>query len=234
MKSDLPKVAHNFNGQPMILYALAAAQQASNAVTLVTGYQAEVVEAVPGVKEAKNVQLVRQPEQKGTGNAVRCAVEALGNDIEDAVAVIPGDHPRLSAGTLAKLFTTLEKTGSVLALATVKLPDFAEWRSQFLECGRIIRNEAGQIIEIVEFKDATEAQKAITEVNVSCYGFYGPWLRDNVVELTSTNAAGEFYLTDLIHRAFAGGHIVSNVVMDDEREGMGVNTPEQLKNAQEC
>lgn len=228
MKSELPKVLHIFKGKPMISYAIAAAQEAGDAVTVVTGHGAELVE-----KEApEGVDIVRQPEQKGTGDAVRCAVQVLGQNIEEAVAVIPGDHPRLSGATLSKLIQKLQESGSVLALATVKLTDFADWRSQFTECGRIIRNEQDQIVGIVEFKDATDEQKTITEVNVSCYAFYGPWLRDNVAELSSSNAAGEFYLTDLIEKAFATGHVVSNVVMEDAREGMGINTPEQMQNAE--
>ncbi len=116
-----------------------------------------------------------------------------------------------------------------LALATVVVPDFDGARLAFDDCGRILRDADDRIVGIVERKDATQEGSRIHEVNVSTYCFRGDWLRANVARLAAQNAAGEFYLTDLVALAVAEGETVRGIRLEDEREGMGVNTPAQLQ-----
>jgi bifunctional UDP-N-acetylglucosamine pyrophosphorylase/glucosamine-1-phosphate N-acetyltransferase len=224
MNSTLPKVLHPFRGKPLIAYALDAARTACDEVTVVVGHAADAVTNIL----PRGTHTVRQQEQHGTGHAVRCAIETLADSDEDSIVVQPGDHPLVSAKSLERVIQARRESDAAIALATLRLPDFNGIRGQFEGCGRIIRDAAGNIIGIVERKDATDAQKIIDEVNVSYYCFRGSWLKDNIVKLESNNAAGELYLTDLISIAFSSNEKIVGVVIDDFREGLGVNTPEQL------
>lgn len=227
MRSELPKVLHPVGGAPMIEHVLRAAEAVSFRPTVVVGYRAG--EVIKRLGEGRDY--VVQEEQRGTGHAVHCALSAFADASEDAV-VIPGDHPFVTPTSILKIVSARAAEDAAIALATVRLPDFEGPREQFAGCGRIVRGADGGIAAIVERKDATEAQARISEVNVSTYCFRGAWLKENVSRIVSGNAAGEYYLTDLVAAAFAQGQKIVGVPLDDAREGMGVNTPEQLLAAQ--
>jgi bifunctional UDP-N-acetylglucosamine pyrophosphorylase/glucosamine-1-phosphate N-acetyltransferase len=226
MKSELPKVLQPVSGVPMIRRGLAAAEPVCERPTIVVGHKAEDVVAYLG----DAYRFAHQTEQRGTGHAVRCAVEAIGAELadDDSVFVMPGDHPLVTSRSLAKVIAARQENDAALALATVKLPDFEGDNALFSDFGRIVRDGEGRIVGIVEKKDATDEQKAITEVNVSYYCFRGSWLKANIAGLAADNAAGEYYLTDLVGAAFSQGQQIVGVTLDDHREGIGVNTPEQL------
>jgi|SRR5687767_10149494 len=223
MRSVLPKVLHPVAGVPMIERVLRAAEGVCPRPTIVVGHRANDVIAALG----QGREYAVQTEQRGTGHAVLCALEACATD-EDDIVVLPGDHPFVTPGMVRELVSARRATDAAVALATVRLDDFEGSRAQFASCGRIVRSEDGGVAGIVERNDATDEQASITEVNVSYYCFRGPWLKENVTRIASGNAAGERYLTDLVAMAHQQGERVVGMTLDDAREGMGVNTPEQL------
>ncbi len=224
MGSERPKVLQTVGGVPMIERVLSAARVLCPRPTVVVGDQAgEIRNALEGVPCA----FVVQQEPRGTGDAVRCAIEALETP-EESVVIVPGDHPLVTAQSLYAVVGAREASDAAVSLATVYVPDFTGLREAFDDCGRILRDNDDRIIGIVERKDATHEGARIREVNVGTYCFRGPWLKRNVARLTAENASGEFYLTDLVALTFAEGESVRGVRLEDEREGLGVNTPAQL------
>ena len=115
-----------------------------------------------------------------------------------------------------------------------EVSDFNSWRQWFYNFGRIVRGTDGKIARIVEFKDATEQEKTITEVNPAYMIFRRDWLCDNVALLTNKNAQGEYYLTDLVQLAVEQGELIRSITVDNPIEAIGINTPEQLKAAEEA
>ncbi|HTK60091.1 MAG TPA: NTP transferase domain-containing protein [Candidatus Baltobacteraceae bacterium] len=226
MRSELPKVLHPVDGVPMIERVLKVADALAPRPIIVVGHRATEVMRAVGEDRAYALQV----EQRGTGDAVRCALAAFPAE-DGAVVVLPGDHPFVTADTIRRLVDAREADDAAVALATARLPDFDGPRAQFSSCGRIIRDADGSVSGIVERKDATKHQARIREVNVSYYCFRADWLKENIDRIVSDNAAGERYLTDLVAAAASQGERISDIALHDLREGMGVNTPEQLEAA---
>lgn len=225
MRSDLPKVLHPVDGVPMIERVLGVAEEIAPRPIVVVGHRAcDVMKAV-GDRD-----YVLQTEQRGTGHAVRCALDAFPIH-EGDVIVMPGDHPFVTAASIRRLIAARKAREAAVALAVAQLPDFEGPRAQFSDCGRIVRGPDGAIAGIVERKEATAEQARVSEVNVSYYCFRAGWLKENIAAIVSDDTAGECYLTDLVAAAVAQGERVAAVALDDFREGMGVNTPEQLETA---
>jgi len=198
--SDRPKVLHTILGKPMLAYVLDA-----------------VVES--GV-DARPVIVV------GTGDAVMRARPLLEGTAEHVIVLV-GDQPFVTAGTIRRVADTHMAAGAALTLGTVKVPDFEDWRRPFADFGRIVRDADGAVSRIVEVKDASPDQLAIKEINPSYYCFKAEWLWKGLESLTSENASGEYYLTDLLGKAIADGEKVRTVEIPPE-EALGVNTLEQL------
>jgi bifunctional UDP-N-acetylglucosamine pyrophosphorylase/glucosamine-1-phosphate N-acetyltransferase len=114
----------------------------------------------------------------------------------------------------------------------VQTPDFEGWHQAFENFGRILRNDRGEVLRIVEKKDATEEELKIKEVNPGYYCFRVDWLKENIEKLENKNAQGEFYLTDLIGLAMSQGLSIKAIKIKNPFEGIGVNSPEQLKLAE--
>ena len=223
MRSELPKVLHPVGGVPMIGRALRAAEKICARPSIVVGHRASDVIHALGPDHA----YVLQMEQRGTGHAVHCAL--LERDVSDeSVFVMPGDHPFVTAATIRRIVAAREARDAAIALATLKLPDFEGERAQFSGCGRIIRGVRGTVVGIVERREADAAQARIREVNVSYYCFRGSWLKENLSRIVSDGTADEYYLTDLVAAAAAQSERIADVALSGIREGMGVNTPEQL------
>jgi len=219
MKSDRPKVAHEILGEPMVRLVVDAAREAgASRVVVVTGHRAEDVEALLG-----DVESARQPEQLGTGHAVMCAREAL-EPHTGSVLVLSGDTPLLRAETIAGLVAVRETSGSAVTVLTTRMPDPTGY-------GRIIRGRDEGIARIVEEKDATDEQRRITEVNTGTYCFDSAVLFGHLDRLSTDNAQGEYYLTDLIAVFEAEGLTVSALVTDEPLETIGVNSRVQLAEA---
>ena len=224
MKSDLPKVMAEIGGRPLIQYVLDATYGAGiRKVIVVYGYRRSfVAQAVVDYP----VFLAYQEQQKGTGHAVQVAAPILA-DHKGSVVVLAGDIPLIQSATIVKLLEQHEKNKTDVTILTADVPDAAGY-------GRIIRNGSGDVVAIVEDKDATAEQKLVKEINSSIYAFNWSFLLPALSELRNENAQGEYYLTDTVHLAFAEGLKVDAFKVADHREAEGVNTAEQLRELSEA
>ncbi len=219
MKSDTPKVAHRLLGVPMVSLVIATARAAGcDRVVVVTGHKAEVVEAlIPGET------CVRQERQLGTGHAVMAAAEELAG-VKGSLVVLSGDTPLMSAETVAGLIALRESSGAAMTVLTTNMPDPAGY-------GRIVRDRDGEVEAIVEEKDATPEQRAITEVNTGTYCFDAAVLFAHLAKLSTDNAQGEYYLTDMLSVFRSEGMAVTASLTEDPFETIGVNSRVQLAEA---
>jgi bifunctional UDP-N-acetylglucosamine pyrophosphorylase/glucosamine-1-phosphate N-acetyltransferase len=220
MKSDVPKVLHQVAGRPLVNWVLGAlAKVGPTDMTVVVGTGAEEVESVL----ADGVVPVLQAERLGTGHATRVAVEAMDIQSDDAILVLPGDTPRLTTDTLAKLVAVHEQAGAAATVLTAILDDATGY-------GRILRDAGGDVLGIVEHKDATPTQREIREINGGIYVFDAGSLMDALGRIKSDNAQGEYYLTDALELiAERGGALAAVQTSGDELAG--VNSQDQLADA---
>ncbi|MCF8156791.1 MAG: bifunctional UDP-N-acetylglucosamine diphosphorylase/glucosamine-1-phosphate N-acetyltransferase GlmU [Rhodoferax sp.] len=225
MKSRLPKVLHPLAGRTLLRHVLDTAQalQARQAV-VITGHGAIEVEAACAMDSVATGQLainfVRQEPQLGTGHAVQQAVPVLADD--GVVVVLSGDVPLTQADTLFHLIKAC--AGKSLALLTLEMPDPSGY-------GRIVRSGAaagGAVQAIVEHKDATAAQRDITEIYSGIMAVPAAQLKLWLARLDNQNAQSEFYLTDIVKFAVADGVRVVAHKIDDALQVAGVNSPVQL------
>ncbi|MCX7663240.1 MAG: bifunctional UDP-N-acetylglucosamine diphosphorylase/glucosamine-1-phosphate N-acetyltransferase GlmU [Tepidimonas fonticaldi] len=222
MKSALPKVLQRLAGRPLLAHVLGMARGLSARHTVVvTGHGAEAVEAaLPALADGLPWQAVRQEPQRGTGHAVQQAIPLLADD--GVTLVLSGDVPLTHPDTLAALLAAQCAGGpDVLALLTVDLADPHGY-------GRVVRDESGAVRAIVEEKDASDAQRRITEVYSGILAAPTARLRAWLARLDDRNAQGEFYLTDVVRHAVADGVPVVAHRIDDALQVAGVNSPAQL------
>lgn len=222
--SDRPKVLHTILGKPMLEYALDAvvASGVDAKPVIIIGHMAEHVRTVCG--DACDYAV--QTELRGTGDAVMRARPLLEGKADD-VMVLVGDQPFVTGDTIRRVADAHMGSDATLTLGTVTVPDFEDWRAAFADFGRIVRGADGAVQRIVEVKDASPEELALREINPSYYCFKGDWLWKGLEKLTSDNASGEYYLTDLLAKALAGGEAVQTVPVPPD-EALGVNTLEQL------
>lgn len=225
MKSDRPKTLNLINKKTILSHILNKVEKTAVKPCVVVGYKGDEI-----IKEIGNkCDYVYQDEQLGTGHAVMCAKKFLeGKDAEN-ILVLPGDHPLINSDTLKKLIRIHKEENAAVSLSTVIAPHFENEYKCFKHSGRIIRNEKGEIEKIIEFKDATDEEKNIKEVNVSYYCFKARWLWDNIDNLKNENKAKEYYLTDIIKIAFEQKEKIIPVIIENPIECMGVNTVHELK-----
>ena len=218
MKSALPKVLHEAGGLPLIEYVLRAADSLHPAsTTVVVGHLASHVK--DALRERLGVRFALQEPQLGTGHALMQAEPHL-RGASGVVVLLYGDVPLLRAATLRSL---LDAHLSRRAAATVLTARVDAPRGY----GRIVRRD-GRIVAIVEEKDATEAERAIDEINSGIYAFDAAPLPGALSSLRAANAQGEYYLTDLV-RLYADRRLrVETVTLDDPREITGVNSRKEL------
>ncbi len=218
MKSRLPKVLHRLAGVPLVQHVLGlAAQLQARSAVVITGHGADQVEPVVLASgQALAVQCVRQEPQLGTGHAVQQAVPVLADD--GVVVVLSGDVPLTQAQTLQDLIA--QCGGQRLALLTVELPNPTGY-------GRIVRHGSA-VQAIVEHKDATEAQRQITEVYSGIMAVPARLLKDWLGRIDNRNAQGEYYLTDVVRLAVADDVPVVAHTIADALEVAGINSPLQL------
>ena len=195
MRSSRAKVLHELLGRPLVCYPIELARAlGADPVVAVLGHQHEAVEAVLLARfGAGAVTVVEQTEQRGTGHAVRLAMPALARMADGMVLVLYGDVPLLRRETLEELVGTARRYGC-LALVTATPPDATGY-------GRILRDERGHVIGVVEQKDASPDERAITEINAGIYCGPADFFREAVLGLGTGNAQGEYYLTDVVARA---------------------------------
>ena len=219
MKSELPKVLVPVCDRPMVRYVTDALREAGVGKTVVVvGYQADLVRAE--LQEEAGVEFAEQTEQLGTGHAVMMCREQL-EQHQGPVLVIAGDQCMVQVSSVKKLFEIFQSEQPACLLGTV---DKAEPTGY----GRVLRDEDGNFTGIVEEKDATDQQRAITEVNVSTYVFEASELLSTLDQLTSENAQQEYYLTDCPALLLAAGKKVSAHKVLEPCESMSINNMDEL------
>lgn len=223
MKSSRPKVLHRLGGRALAQHVIdTAARVSARSVVVITGHGAAQVEVglvAPALEsgEALKLQFVRQEPQLGTGHAVQQAVPVLPDD--GVTLVLSGDVPLTRPETLQALLNL--SGGQRLALLTLDMPDPTGY-------GRIVRAADGSVTAIVEHKDASEAQRAITEIYSGIMAVPTQLLRGWLARLDNRNAQGEYYLTDVVKFAVADGVAVQAHRISDALQVAGVNSPAQL------
>ena len=226
MKSKLPKVLHALAGRPLLKHVLdTAAQLLARNVVVITGHGAIEVEAACAMNTRStagfDLKFVRQEPQLGTGHAVQQALPVLADD--GIVVVLSGDVPLTQADTLFHLIRACG--GHKLALLTLEMANPAGY-------GRIVRQgageDAGAVQAIVEHKDASDAQRQITEIYSGIMAVPAARLKQWLAQLDNKNAQGEYYLTDIVKFAVADGVAVVAHKITDAVQVAGVNSPVQL------
>ncbi len=224
MKSDLPKVLVPVGGRPMVAYVLDALRQAGvDRMVVVVGYRADLVKA--GLAGVPRVEFALQEEQLGTGHAVMMCREALGGH-RGPVVVVAGDSPMLQAESVRRLLAEFDRRAAACLLGTVRKDNPAGY-------GRIVRNDAGEFVGIVEEKDATPGQKAITEINVSTYVFDSAELLWALDQLRADNSQREYYITDCPAILLAAGKRVEALPVLQPCEALSINSVEELAAVEE-
>jgi bifunctional UDP-N-acetylglucosamine pyrophosphorylase/glucosamine-1-phosphate N-acetyltransferase len=223
MNSAKNKVLHALLGRPMVSYAVDRARElGASPIVAILGHQRDDVEkALRAEFPDEEIVVVEQKEQKGTGHAVRLGLKPLA-DFDGLVVILYGDVPLLQAETLSDLVDEAGKSGGMSMLTSV-VRDPTGY-------GRIVRDDSGQIREVVEDKDTNHAQRRIAEVNAGIYAAPAEFLRKATAKLNARNAQGEYYLTDIVAQAAASIGVTSVEVSAEEMAG--VNDRAQLVSAE--
>ncbi len=218
MKSAKPKVLHRLGGRALAQHVIdTAARVSARSVVVITGHGASAVEAGLGAPAGVALKYVRQEPQLGTGHAVQQAVPVLADD--GVTLVLSGDVPLTRPETLQALLDL--SAGQRLALLTLDMANPGGY-------GRIVRGGSGEVQAIVEQKDATPEQRAITEIYSGIMAVPTRLLRAWLARLDNRNAQGEYYLTDVVKFAVADGASVQAHRIADAVQVAGVNSPVQL------
>lgn len=217
MKSSKPKVVFKLAEIPMINRVIATAQKAgSDEINVVVGYKKEEVKNIITEKVSYSVQ----DQQKGTGHAVMVTKDAF-KDFEGDIFILCGDVPLLKDSTLTKMLKKHREENSSCTVLTAFMDDA-------LKYGRIVRNAAGNVERIVEFKDATAEQKEINEINTGIYCFDSKDMFNALESIDDNNAQNEYYLTDTLEILNKKGKKVISATLDNMVEASGVNSQKQL------
>lgn len=223
MNSDLPKVVHETCGAPMVCWVARACLEAgATRLIVVVGHRQELVrEAMERIDPGDaTIEFATQDEQLGTGHAVRCAQPLLDAFAGDIV-VLCGDGPLIRPETVVQLIDEHQRANAAATLATAIVEDPAGY-------GRIIRDDAGAFVGIVEDKNATDEQKRINEINPSYYCFGADHLWAGLRMVARDEASGEYYLTDVPSLLLESGERVGALSAVAAQDALSVNTPEQL------
>ncbi|MGH3911305.1 MAG: bifunctional UDP-N-acetylglucosamine diphosphorylase/glucosamine-1-phosphate N-acetyltransferase GlmU [Pseudonocardiaceae bacterium] len=225
MHSAIPKVLHPMAGRPLVEHAVrAAAGLAPEHLVVVIGHGREAVDThVRTVASAlgRKVDTAVQAEQHGTGHAVSCGLDALPAGLSGTVLVSYGDVPLLDTGTLTGLITEHHRAGQVVTMLSAVVDDPSGY-------GRVLRDASGALAGIVEHRDATPAEQAITEINSGIYVFDAAVLRAALGRLGTSNRQGELYLTDVVGLARTDGLKIGAHSCTDPWLVAGVNDRVQL------
>jgi bifunctional UDP-N-acetylglucosamine pyrophosphorylase/glucosamine-1-phosphate N-acetyltransferase len=220
MKSALPKVLHELLGRTLLGHVIAAAAPVSPDRTLVVvGHGAERVRAHLAEIAPEAIPVV-QTEQRGTGHAVRVALEAA-PEVTGTVVVLNGDVPLLRTETLVSLVEAHEAAGAAATVLAATVTDPTG-------LGRMVRNADGGLERIVEDRDASPEQRGIREINAGIYAFDAAVLRDALSKLSTDNDQGEEYLTEVFELLVAAGDPVAVHLADDPTEVLGCNDRAEL------
>lgn len=221
MKSKMPKVLHKVCGKPLSKWVIDASKAAgADKVCAVVGHKAETVKEVLG----DVCEFALQAEQKGTGHAVMQAINVIKNS-KGEVVILNGDTPLITAKTINKAIEYHKNNGNQATVITAILDDATGY-------GRIVRDNDGSVLKIVEQKDASEEEKKINEVNSGMYVFDAQSLVYALDKITPNNAQGEYYLTDTLEILLSAGKKIGGYAISDNDEIRGINDRVQLNEAE--
>jgi bifunctional UDP-N-acetylglucosamine pyrophosphorylase/glucosamine-1-phosphate N-acetyltransferase len=220
MRSSTPKVLHSFGGRSLLGHVLAAAEplRAGTTVVVVGAGRAAVEEHLSRIAPA--ALPVVQEEQNGSGHAAAVALAAV-PDLVGPVLLLNGDVPLLTAGTVAALVDAHHAAGNALTVLTAEVEDPTG-------LGRIVRGDDGRVRAIVEERDATDAQRAIREINAGVYVGDAAALRRSLAALDADNDQGEQYVTDVLGLLVAEGAPVGGVIAENPDDVLGCNDQREL------
>ena len=222
MHSALPKVLQTLAGRPLLEHVIQVARGLEPAgIHVVYGYGGDAVRAA--FASQTDLKWAHQPDQLGTGHAVAQALPAIPDD--HTVLVLCGDVPLVRASTLERLVADADAGGGKLALLTANVADATGY-------GRVLRNARGAVTRIVEHKDASAEELRVGEINTGLIAFEARALRRYLGKLTTKNAQGEYYLTDVIGLAVADGVEVRGSVAESVLDVLGINDRAQLAAAE--
>jgi bifunctional UDP-N-acetylglucosamine pyrophosphorylase/glucosamine-1-phosphate N-acetyltransferase len=227
MRSARPKPLHMLCGRPLVRYVLDALVDCdAQRAVVVVGHAADLV--IKKLQEDPGpvpLEFVEQRVQSGTGDAVAVGLTGIPDDLDDLdvddgdVLVLPGDTPLIQSDTLAALVLEHRLSGAACTLLTARMEG---------TYGRVLRDRDGRVRRIVEHHDASDAERAIDEMNTGIYVFRRGLLAPALRRLTPDNAQSELYVTDVIEVLADAGHQVVSLVADDAEETQGVNDRAQL------
>lgn len=221
MKSKMPKVLHTVCGKPLSKWVIDASKAAgADKVCAVVGHKAETVKEVLG----DVCEFALQAEQKGTGHAVMQAIDVIKNS-KGEVVILNGDTPLITAETINKAIEYHKNNDNQATVITAILDDATGY-------GRIVRDNDGSVLKIVEQKDASEEEKKINEVNSGMYVFDAQSLVYALDKITPNNAQGEYYLTDTLEILLSAGKKIGGYAISDNDEIRGINDRVQLNEAE--
>lgn len=223
---DLPKVLVPFKGRPLISYLLAQISKIARnqKPIMVVGFMAEKVTGALGSR----YDYILQEPQLGTAHALRAAKDKVK---AENVLVLYGDMPFIREESLRKLIRLHHDSQTELSMFTATVPNFDGEFASLSYYGRIIRNFQNEIIKITEYKDASEKEKQIKELNPGIYMFKSEWLWENIKKVKNKNAQKEYYLTDIVEVAIAQKIPICALAIAP-REVMGINSREDLITAE--
>ncbi len=220
MNSDLPKVVHKVAGQPMVRWVVQACREAgADPIVLVIGHGGEAVRSIFAGDDA-DIRYVTQDKQLGTGHATKCASPVLGK-FEGDLLVLAGDGPLIRAATIRAMHRKPVETGAAATMATSNIPDPTGY-------GRIVRDATGRFSAIVEHKNATEAQRQISEVYPSYACFDSKLLFEMLDQLKPDRVTNEYYLTEVFSMLKTRGHRIEIVDAVPPEDVLSINDPQQL------
>ena len=228
MQSELPKVAVELLGKPLLVHVLDALVKAGlKRIVIIVGYKQEIVKSITPSYPGVAIEFAEQKEQRGTADALLSARPSLA-DFSGQLLVTCGDMPAIRPATFQRLLTAGGVPGKepYMALLSAKLSSPTGY-------GRIVRQADQQVEAIVEEKDASPEIRALDEVNAGTYVFPAPAIFALMEQIGSDNAQKEYYLTDTVALSRQAGHAVSAVLMEDALEVLGVNTIADLSSLAE-
>lgn len=228
MKSDEPKALTMLRGKPFLSHILDTLKKLDEKVKpiIIVGYKKDRIKEVLG----GGYNYTEQKEQLGTGHAVWAAKEQLSEIPHEMVMVLSSDQPLVSKETLENIIATHLEKHPAITLGTAVVPDYEDWRTGlYSNFGRIVREADGRVKKLVEFKNATDEEKEIKEVNPALYVFDSKWLWDNIDQIKIDPTRNEYKLTDLIHIAFSQNRNIEAVPIVHLIEALQPNSKEELE-----
>jgi bifunctional UDP-N-acetylglucosamine pyrophosphorylase/glucosamine-1-phosphate N-acetyltransferase len=231
MRSARPKPLHLLCGKAMVRYVLDSLVDVDvDLAVVVVGHGAEqITKKLSESAVDLPLEFVEQRFQRGTGDAVAVGLTAFGDDVSDDdegdVIVLPGDTPLLRSGTVAALVEAHRASGAAATVLTAEIDDPTGY-------GRVVRGRDGRVERIVEHRDASPEERAITEWNTAVFVFRRALLAPALRRVTPDNSQGELYLTDVVGVLVAAGHAVGALRCEDPLEPQGINDRRQLAAAE--